>query len=59
MENENQKPEPKKQLCTITINAVVKSDEEAISLKQHIEHAFDPRTDVQIHFSLANAPRPR
>lgn len=59
MENENQNKEPKKQLCTITVNAVVDTDEEGIALKQHIEHAFDPRTDIQIHFSLNNVPRPR
>jgi len=59
MENENQIPEQKKQLCTITVNAIVDSDEEAIKLKQHVEHAFSGRTDIQMHFALDNAPRSR
>lgn len=48
-----------KQLCTITVNVVVDSDEQAIEYKKRVTSAFADSPDVQINFGLHNAPRPR
>lgn len=48
-----------KQLCTITVNAVVDTDEQAIMYKKRVSDAFADNAEVQINFSLHNAPRPR
>jgi len=57
-ENES-RPVLEKQLCTITINAVVDTDEQAIEYKKRVTSAFADKTDVQINFALHNAPRPQ
>jgi hypothetical protein len=49
---------PDKQLCTLTVNAVVDSDEQAIEYKKKVTVAFADNPDVQINFVLRNSPRP-
>ena len=48
-----------KQLCTITVNAVVDNDEQAIEYKKRVTGAFADNVEVQINFTLHNAPRSR
>jgi len=59
MESENQKPEPGKQQCFITINAVVDTDEDGLDIKKRITEALKDKPGIQINFGLSNAPRQR
>ncbi|KKM23494.1 hypothetical protein LCGC14_1614640 [marine sediment metagenome] len=53
------KQEDVKQLCTMTINVIVESDEQAIEYKKRMSTVFADNPEVQINFGLQNAPRPR
>jgi len=54
-ENES-KAEVKKQLCTITVNVIVESDEQGIEFKKRVTDAFASNPEAMINFGLQNAP---
>ena len=57
MSNENEsKSIVKQQLCTITVNTVVESDEQGIEYKKRVSDAFLDNPEVVINFGLQNAP---
>lgn len=50
---------PKKEICTIRIMFQADTDEQAIEYKKQIAEVLKDVPDVQLQFSIMNAPVPR